>query len=162
MKVYIKNRQRRIKVNQKRIISHLRKALSLLGLHNAEVSILLVNDRRMKELNLRYRGLDNTTDVLSFPQIDNPPLPPFIKGGRGGIMNSECLTADIVLGDIVINLHKAKRQAVERDLTFNEELSWLLIHGLLHLIGYDHEKRRCFRNKMESKERELLSALYRS
>jgi probable rRNA maturation factor len=116
----------------------------------------------MKELNLRYRGLDKTTDVLSFSQMENPPLPPFIKGGRGGIMNSECLTADIVLGDIVINLHKAKRQAVERDLTFNEELSWLLIHGILHLIGYEHEETIYLKNKMESKERELLSALYRS
>ncbi|OGW43205.1 MAG: rRNA maturation RNase YbeY [Nitrospirae bacterium RBG_13_41_22] len=141
------------------MISHIGKALHLLGLHKAEVSILLVNDRKMKELNLRYRGLDKTTDVLSFPQMDNPPLPPFIKGGRGGIMNSECLTADIVLGDIVINLHKAKRQAVEHDLTFNEELSWLLIHGILHLIGYEHKKGRYLKNKMGRKEKELFDVI---
>jgi rRNA maturation RNase YbeY len=64
-----------------------------------------------------------------------------------------------VLGDIVINLHQAKRQATEHRLTFNEELGWLLIHGLLHLIGYDHEKSRYQKNKMRVKEKELLDAL---
>jgi len=87
-------------------------------------------------LNLQYRGADRTTDVLSFPQ-DDP----------------------VFIGDIVINVHKAERQASEYGLTFNEELNRLLIHGLLHLIGYDHEKSRYYRSKMETKERELLDAL---
>jgi probable rRNA maturation factor len=104
----------------------------------------------MKELNLRYRGLDKTTDVLSFPQIES------------SIQQSALSSQLSILGDIVINLHQAKRQAVQHDLTLNEELERLLIHGLVHLIGYDHEKSRYFRNKMESKERELLSAIYRS
>jgi len=68
-------------------------------------------------------------------------------------------TSHLLLGDIVINLHKAKRQAVERDLTFNEELSWLLIHGLLHLTGYNHDKSKYLRNKMEGKEKELFDVL---
>jgi len=105
----------------------------------------------MKILNRQYRGLDRTTDVLSFPQ--NPPLPPFTKGGMGGL-----LTQNFVLGDVVINLHKAKRQAAENGLTFYEELTRLLIHGLLHLIGYDHEQSSYQKKKMESKERELLKA----
>ena len=147
MKVYIKNQQRRIKVNQKKIINHLRRALHLLGLHKAEVSILLVNDRKMKELNLRYRGLDKTTDVLSFSQMENVT------------QCSALSTQHSILGDIVINLHKAKRQAVEHDLTFNEELSWLLIHGILHLIGYDHKKGRYLKNKMERKEKELFDVI---
>ena len=104
----------------------------------------------MKELNLRYLGLDNTTDVLSFPQMEN-------------VTQLSALSSQLsILGDIVINLHQAKRQAVQHDLTLNEELEQLLIHGLVHLMGYDHEKSRYFRNKMESKERELLSTLYRS
>jgi probable rRNA maturation factor len=147
MKVYIKNQQRRIKVNQKRIISHIGKALHLLGLHKAEVSILLVNDRKMKELNLRYRGLDKTTDVLSFSQMENVTQQSAISKQQS------------ILGDIVINLHKAKRQAVEHDLTFNEELSWLLIHGFLHLIGYEHEETRYLKNKMARKEKELFDVI---
>jgi rRNA maturation RNase YbeY len=98
----------------------------------------------MRILNRRYRGLDKTTDVLSFPLLDaeappsNMPLP---------------------LGDIVVNLHKAKRQAEEYGVSFNEELKRLLIHGLVHLIGYDHEKSRYQKIRMEAKERELFDLL---
>jgi rRNA maturation RNase YbeY len=65
------------------------------------------------------------------------------------------------LGDIVINLHQAKRQASEHCITFNEELRLLLIHGLLHLLGYDHEKGGYQKNKMRAKEKELLDAITR-
>jgi len=101
----------------------------------------------MKELNLRYRGLDKTTDVLSFSQMENVTQQSAISKQQS------------ILGDIVINLHKAKRQAVEHDLTFNEELSWLLIHGILHLTGYDHKKGRYLKNKMERKEKELFDVI---
>ncbi|MEW6675665.1 MAG: rRNA maturation RNase YbeY [Nitrospirota bacterium] len=145
MKVYIKNQQRLIKVNPQRIRKYLRKALQLLGLQRAELSILLINDRRMKILNRQYRGIARTTDVLSFPQLPTSyfSLP----------------TSHLSLGDIVINLPKAKKQASEHGLTLDEELRWLLIHGLLHLIGYDHEKSRYHKNKMRLKEREMLDAL---
>jgi probable rRNA maturation factor len=101
----------------------------------------------MKELNLLYRGLDRTTDILSFSQIEN-------SNQQSAISNQH-----FILGDIVINLHQAKRQAVEYDLTLNEELKRLLIHGLLHLIGYDHEKSRYLKNKMERKEKELFDVI---
>jgi len=65
----------------------------------------------------------------------------------------------IPLGDIVINIHQAKRQAAEHSLTFNEELRWILIHGLLHLTGYDHEKGGYDEKKMRRKEKELLSKI---
>jgi probable rRNA maturation factor len=98
----------------------------------------------MRMLNRLYRGINRTTDVLSFPMINEKwPLS----------------TSHLLLGDIIINLHQAKRQAAEHDLTFNEELRWLLIHGLLHLIGYEHEKSRYHEKKMRRKERELLNAL---
>jgi len=99
----------------------------------------------MKLLNRRYRGVDKTTDVLSFPQIEK--LTPALS------------TQHFVLGDIVINVQRAKRQAEEQGHTLYEELKRLMIHGLLHLIGYDHEKSRYQRNKMRAKERELLDAL---
>jgi rRNA maturation RNase YbeY len=113
----------------------------------------------MRILTRRYRGVDSTTDVLSFPQDGNPPSPPFTKGGVRGVMSAQFRTPNVILGDIVINLHQAKRQAAEHGYTFNEELRLLIIHGLLHLIGYDHEKSRYQRNKMRAKEKELLHAL---
>jgi probable rRNA maturation factor len=159
MKVYIRNQQRSIRINQQRVRRLLRKALNLLGLQQSELSILFVNDRRMRILNLRYRVIDKTTDVLSFPQQSAETL----KGRRKerGLKTSGLKTSGfrLVLGDIVINLSKAKKQASEHGLTFREELRRLIIHGLLHLVGYDHEKSRYQKRKMGFKERELLLAL---
>jgi len=115
----------------------------------------------MRMLNRQYRGIDRTTDVISFPQEDNFPLPFFVKG-RGIAKLKRGVTSytqDIVLGDIVINLHKARRQAIEHGVTFNEEIKRLLIHGLLHLIGYNHEKGRYDEKKMMSKEQKLLKKI---
>ena len=101
----------------------------------------------MKTLNRQYRGIDKTTDVLSFPQEDTFAFRDLSP------------KADIVLGDIVINLHKAQRQAKENGLTFQEELKRLLVHGLLHLLGYDHEKGRHAERKMKEKSKRLLEEL---
>ncbi len=101
----------------------------------------------MRALNRRYRGIDRTTDVLSFPQSE------FISP------NAERLTPNVILGDIVISLPKTKKQAEENGLTFHQELKRLLIHGLLHLIGYDHEISGYQKNKMRKKAKELLEKL---
>lgn len=101
----------------------------------------------MTALNRQYRGVDRTTDVLSFPQI------------AGNLLHPESGIQDVPLGDIVINLHKAKRQAMENGLSLSEELKRLLVHGLLHLVGYDHEKSPYQRRKMEDKEIELMGRL---
>jgi len=148
MKVYIKNQQRLIKVNQQRITRLLTKALRLLGLHRAELSIFFVNDIRMRILNSEYRGVDKTTDVLSFPQ-----------SADFSIHESRFTVHEFVLGDIVINLHKANRQATEYGTTLNDELKRLLIHGLLHLIGYDHEMGKYAERKMQKKTNEVLKQL---
>jgi probable rRNA maturation factor len=144
MKVYIKNQQKRIKVSHRTIAGLLRKALRLLGLHRAELSILFVNDRRMRILNHQYRGMDKTTDVLSFPLHEE-------------IQDARLISHPLALGDIVINLHKAKRQAEENSCSLNEELKRLLIHGLLHLIGYDHEQSRYLKIKMQEMGFELMN-----
>jgi probable rRNA maturation factor len=99
----------------------------------------------MKTLNRQYRGVESTTDVLSFPQIET--------------QNLRLKTQNFILGDIVINLHKARRQADEYNLGFYEELKRLLIHGLLHLIQYDHETNYHQKKKMKAKEKQLLEAL---
>jgi probable rRNA maturation factor len=163
MKVYIKNQQKLIKVTQRRIAGLLRKALQQLNLPKAELSILFVGDRRMRILNRQYRGMDKTTDVLSFPMLS----PEELKRGKPGVSCPEKSPASHIrasapslpLGDIVISLQRAKRQAEEQGVSLNEELTRLLIHGLLHLMGYDHEQSLYLKRKMEKKEIELLMRL---
>ncbi|WP_333655068.1 rRNA maturation RNase YbeY [Dissulfurispira sp.] len=154
MEITIRNNQRLIRINQRRIESILKKVLKHLTLNHrrysfiesAEISVLFVNDRKMRELNLQYRGKDKTTDVLSFPQIEQ-----FKQFKRFELLTS--------LGDIVINLPQAKRQAKEHGLTLYNEIAWLLIHGALHLLGYDHEKNKYQARKMREMEKELLGVL---
>lgn len=90
-----------------------------------EVSILLTDDEHIKELNREYRGVDAPTDVLAFSQMEGEPV--------------GCGTSDGLLGDVVISVETAKRQAEEHGHSLDDEIDILLAHGLLHLLGYDHE-----------------------
>ncbi len=109
------------------------------GLPDSELSILFVGDRAMKSLNRRYRNKDKTTDVLSFPlqEIKFPNRP-------------------VLLGDIVISIPAARRQAAEAAHALNREIEVLLVHGLLHLLGYDHEAGAREARRMKRKELQLL------
>jgi rRNA maturation RNase YbeY len=159
MNILIKNRQKPTKINQQKIKRDSAALLRLLGLKDAELSLLLVDDSRMKELNHKYRGIDRTTDVLSFPQMSYSVKRKALSVKSFNDINAQRTT---LLGDVVINLQAVKRQAPEHGLSFNEELRWLLVHGVLHLIGYDHERSKYAERKMRSKERELLGYLGRS
>lgn len=86
-----------------------------------ELSLVLCTDAHIRSLNSQWRGMDKATDVLSFPQGD-PDL--------------------VVLGDLVISLETAERQAMERGYALRDEVRVLLVHGLLHLMGYDHEGKK--------------------
>ena len=134
MKIYIKNQQKAKKLNLLKIKRDLGKVLLLLRLKKAELSVVFVGSRKMKLLNSRYRGLRKVTDVLSFPLADEN-LP----------------SAFDVLGDIVICIPEALSQAKHFQVTFYNELLRLLVHGLLHLIGYDHEADTIERRRMERK-----------
>jgi probable rRNA maturation factor len=129
------------------------------------MSLLFVNDRKMQEMNLQYRGIDKPTDVLSFPQQNRDALCVMRKGLKKqdlpAGLNSSLIThhSSLPLGDIVINLQQAKRQAKEHGMTFYEELTRLLIHGLLHLLGYDHERNKYHARKMRRIEKELIEAI---
>lgn len=131
-----------------------------------EISILLVNDEQMRKLNLAHRGIDKPTDVLSFPQISEN-----VKRGTVTAEKDEKVSrcfmppdsllhaSQFLLGDIVVNLHQAERQATERGTTVYDEMRWLLVHGLLHLVGYDHERDRYQAKKMRALEREMLQVI---
>src|SRR5687768_15203035 len=95
-------------------------ALALHGRPAAGVSVLLTDDERIRELNRTYRAVDEATDVLSFPSGDFPTPTDF-------------------LGDIAISIPYAKRQALERRVSLEQEMCYLVIHGALHLIGFDDE-----------------------
>jgi probable rRNA maturation factor len=109
----------------------------------SELSVLLVGDRKMIQLNRDYRGKNKTTDVLSF----EASLP---------IHNSK---AENILGDIVISVPVAESQARRSGTGFYEEICRLLIHGTLHLLGYEHEDSQYRARKMKNKEEEILSAI---
>lgn len=102
-----------------RFVASVAKALGLTG----EFSVLLTGDERLRELNLQFRGKDKATDVLSFPS-----LPEAAEGGHGG--------------DLAISLETAAIQAKEHDHPLQIEVKVLILHGLLHLAGYDHERDR--------------------
>ncbi len=143
MIVLIKNRQRHRPVNKTKITKTARQILSLIDKPEAELSILFVGDRKMTELNSAYRGINRTTDVLSFEASI-----PFIDSG-----------ADNVLGDIVISIPKAESQSKDYGTTFYDEMYRLVIHGILHLSGYDHERSKYMAQKMRKKEKEIFNAL---
>ncbi|TMA55844.1 MAG: rRNA maturation RNase YbeY [Deltaproteobacteria bacterium] len=107
----------------------------------AELSLALVTDPEIHDLNRRYRGKDRPTDVLSFPLAD--ALQPSL------------------LGEVVISVETAARQAQRRGHSLPEELQTLLIHGVLHLLGYDHEVSRSEAIRMHRKEREVRAVLAR-
>ena len=100
--------------------------LGVLGASGVEVSVTFVDDWAIRDLNRQYRRKDKPTDVLSFPQHDDPRS---LVGKSGG---------GALLGDIVISVPTALRQAQERDRALSHEVVTLLAHGLLHLFGFDH------------------------
>jgi probable rRNA maturation factor len=112
----------------------------------------------MRVLNREYRGIDRTTDVLSFPQQGGTMPPCETSTATTGTENTGDPVPGDILGDIVINLHQTKRQAAEYGVPFQTELKKLLVHGLLHLIGYDHLK-SMQKSSMKKKERALLRKL---
>jgi len=116
-------------------------ALGELGHGNAELSVLLCGDRFIRDLNLRFRGIDAPTDVLSFEQEST-------VAGRGPI-----------LGDVVISLDTARRQARRRNVPESAEIRELLLHGILHLLGRDHGDGDAADEPMLQEQRRLLESL---
>jgi probable rRNA maturation factor len=110
------------------------------GRTSAEVSVVYVDDPEMRNLNKNYRGTDKGTDVLAFPMND----------GRFATINPD------LLGDIVICVQQAKRQAASQDHRLERELTVLLIHGVLHLLGYDHQTDREEASMKELEEEYLM------
>ena len=118
----------------------------LYGLETAEVSITLTDNVYIHELNMKYRNIDRPTDVLSFA-LNEGEEPEIVDGP---VVN--------MLGDIIISVERATEQAAEYGHSIEREIAFLTVHGMLHLLGYDHMEED-ERIKMEDKQKEVLEKL---
>ena len=133
--IEIVNRQRRLQVDTRTWSTFATKALAAIGQSESSATIAFVSDKKIRELNRQFRGIDKATDVLSFP-ADGPD--------------------DSELGDIAISVDTAATQAEENGLKFDGEIAQLILHGLLHLSGYDHETDKGEMNRLELRLRRKL------
>lgn len=141
MNLQIQNNQNKIKIDKSRIRGTVLKILKILECADKEISINFVDDTKIKQLNKQYLGKDMATNVLSFS----------LREDEYGNINPQ------VLGDIIISVETAQKDAVYGNLTVDQEIDFLIIHGLLHLLGYNHENTtKKETSKMRKKERELF------
>jgi len=132
--IEVVNRQRRLKIDTERWADFAAKALAAIGKNEFSATIAFVSNDRIRELNRQFRGIDKVTDVLSFPADE---------------LNN--------LGDIAVSVETAATQAKENGLSFEEEIAQLILHGLLHLSGYDHESDNGEMNRLELRLRKKLA-----
>ncbi|HEY4484844.1 MAG TPA: rRNA maturation RNase YbeY [Nitrospiria bacterium] len=144
----ITNRQRKTRLEAGACRTLTEKVLRILGRPESEVGLTFVGDRRIRTLNRLYRKKDRPTDVLAFPLAHARPL-----RGAGRTL------PPVLLGDVVISVPTAVRQAREHNHGLRREIAWLLIHGILHLLGYDH-LRPAEARRMRRKEKALLKTSY--
>jgi rRNA maturation RNase YbeY len=134
------NRQRKMEIDCERWQQFATKAMQVGPPQSAGASVVFVSDRVMRQLNRRWRGKKGTTDVLSFPANQDE----FEK------------TDGLMLGEVVISVEQAARQAKENRLDLDDEIAQLILHGLLHLSGYDHSTDNGEMNRLELRLRKKL------
>ena len=138
--IQVINRQRRHKIQAKRWREFATGALEVIGASHRDATIVFVSDAAIRKLNRQFRGKDSATDVLSFPS-----QPEAFEAGT-----------ETNLGEIVISLDRAQAQAKENGLTLVNEVEQLILHGLLHLRGHDHETDHGEMNRLELRIRKRL------
>ncbi len=138
--IEIVNRQRRRKIETKQWRAFAEEALMSIDAKKPNATIVFLSDRAIRELNHRFRGKHYATDVLSFPCAAEP----FERENRSQ------------LGEVVISVQRAAAQARSNRLSFEDEVKQLILHGLLHLCGYDHETDNGEMNRLELRLRKRL------
>jgi probable rRNA maturation factor len=131
--VEVVNRQRRLQLDTQAWSTFATEALNTIGKNEHSATIAFVSDKHIRELNRQFRGIDKATDVLSFPAEEESNL-----------------------GDVAVSVETAATQAKENGLSFDDEISQLILHGLLHLCGYDHETDNGEMNRLELRLRRKL------
>jgi len=140
------NRQRLTRIDVQRIATLSDATLSAVGRAGTSLSVVFVRDRAIRQLNRKYRNQDRTTDVLSFASGDA------LAGEGPGAFIGEAT----FLGDVVVSVDTARQQASEAGHSMNRELDELVMHGVLHLCGFDHETDSGEMNRLELKLRRKL------
>jgi probable rRNA maturation factor len=145
MTLAIQNRQRTVAIHTPTIKRHVQRAMTYLDCADRELSVVFGSDRLLHTLNRDYRQQDRPTNVLAFPQsgtsANAPPSP--------------------LLGDVIVSLPIAAREACHLQQSLEERVTFLIIHGLLHLLGYDHDQSLPERRRMEALEAEVIQHLQR-
>lgn len=131
--IEVVNRQRHLQLDTEAWSSFALKALNAIGKNESSATIAFVSDKRIRALNRQFRGIDKATDVLSFPAEEESNL-----------------------GDVAISVETAVAQAEANGLSFDDEVAQLILHGLLHLCGYDHATDNGEMNRLELKLRRIL------
>ncbi|MEX5217828.1 MAG: rRNA maturation RNase YbeY [Nitrospiraceae bacterium] len=139
LRIRLRNKKR---VRRRAVMTLAETVLDVVGESRSELGIELVNDRRMRGLNRQYRAKDVSTDVLAFSMRESP-----------GPVSS-------LLGDVVICIPAVVRQAQASGHSIDKEFTILLIHGILHLCGYDHERGQREARRMHRRERSLLDRVH--
>ncbi len=118
---------------------------------DAQISVTIVDEEEIKNLNREYRGKDSVTDVLSFPMMEF----------EDGMIFDECDFdgENVVLGDIVICAKRAEQQAEEFGHSVRREFAFLTVHSMLHLLGYDHEHSEDMEQEMFKRQEEILDKM---
>jgi rRNA maturation RNase YbeY len=147
--ITINNRTRRPKISQQNIKKIVQKILDILHYSDYDIGILLTTNKSIQVYNRSYRNKDKPTDILSFSYH------PDLKPGKRIKPKSE---EDKNLGDLIISLEYVQKDAKNLGQTLNERMKILLVHGICHLLGYDHEKDSDWK-VMQKKENEILKQL---
>jgi probable rRNA maturation factor len=122
-------------------------ALAAEHMDNFEMTVWVVDNKTIKEMNGKFRRKDIATDVLSFPM------------GENGVWSINPESGMMILGDTVLSIERAAAQAVEYGHSAQRETAFLIVHSILHLLGYDHEKGQVLAQKMRQREEQILSDL---
>lgn len=151
IKVTIVNQQNKVKIPTGLKLLIRRTCNAVLRLENfkysAELSCVLVDNETIKDMNMRFRNVNNDTDVLSFPLFDKDS---YSIDPQTNVCN---------LGDVVLSLEKAVEQAEKYGHTLQREVAYLISHGVFHLLGYDHEQGGIEEALMREKQEEVMASL---
>jgi len=143
MEVLIDNRQKKYKISRTTVQQKTTDILNALDYHDAELSILIVDDPQIAILNKKYLRRNGPTNVIAFP----------MRTEQFSNINPE------LLGDVVISIETAEKEGKSIGISMEERFTQLLVHGILHLLGYDHEKSKQEADKMEKKSEEILKLI---
>lgn len=161
--IYVDNRQDKFVVDEK-LINKLQDVINLALKEEkvtleCEISLLFVDNEEIKEINRENRGIDRETDVLSFPMLDYPKNKVYKDVYVDYRFDTTFFDGEeLVLGDVVLSLEKVEEQRIEYNHSFEREACYLVVHSVLHLLGYDHMEDH-EKNVMRAREEHILSLL---